>query len=116
MVVQIVAGDRSQIGFVPDHHVTIGVGPEGCPDDLFVQEEGGRILGSLPLREDDRPLRICLLWVEKGVGHAVRFDLEGEVETVCREGFVVGGPIVRGQGVEGAAVLRYVTEDRSLGE
>jgi hypothetical protein len=113
---QVVAGDGAEVGFVADHHVAVGVGAEGGTGDLLVEEVGGIVLGAGPLGEDDGPLRLGFLGVEEGVRHPVGFDAEREVDLADRQRLEVGGPIVRCEGVEDAAVAGDVAEDLALGE
>jgi len=106
MRVEVVAGQRLQITQVPDRVVAVGVNPKGGSRQLLVQQKGGIVFVALALADDDRPLSGDLVGVEEGVGHAVGFDVEGEVGLGRRQRLKVSGEVVPGHAVEIAAFPR----------
>ncbi len=113
---QVVAADRLQVAQVADRVVMVRMDPERRADDLLAQQKGGAVLGPLPLRDDDRPLRLDLLRVEQGVDHAVGFDVQAQVDPVGGQRLEKGGKVEPGKTVHRAAVAGDLGVDLALGK
>ena len=77
---------------------------ECCQHHLFTQPEEGIVLVALTLGEDHRAFRLHLRRLEQTVAHAIRFQTDGQINLLCRQGVEVSGPIQIGEGIPGAAL------------
>ncbi len=86
---------------------------EGDGAHLFAEEPTRIVLGAgPPLLDDDLTLRVDLLRIEEQILHAVRLEIEHEVELIRCDVDVVRGDVLRGERVVLAAVL--LDEPREL--
>ena len=93
-----------QVALPAHDRLTVGVDLERCGRGLFVQVEERLVLGALALGDNHRALGLHLVGVEEGVGQAVGFDADGEVEVLAGERLEVGGEVYPGKAVPAATV------------
>ena len=116
VTVELIPGDAPEIAFEPDDRMAIRMVMERGAHHFLMQEIAGTVLASLAFRENHRALGFGFFRVEERIDHPVRFDLDRKIEPISREGFEIGGPVVRGERVQGAAVPADLAEYRALGE
>ena len=99
VTVQRVPVQRGEVLLVPDRGPMVRVHVEGEAPQLLFDGEVGLVLRALALADDDRPLGLDLLRVERGVPHPFRLDHQGRVHRARGDRLEVHRVVRVGEGV-----------------